>query len=132
VLGEGGAAGFLGRLDSLLPNPAREIAAIRIALRLSDDQVTRLEAAADSMTMKLRAVGDSARAQVERAGASPDPMRLMLSLQPLLQRLRAAQREALEASQRILTPEQWAQVPERIRSPGPALRGPAAARPPGG
>jgi hypothetical protein len=51
----------------------------------------------------------------------------MMSLQPLLQRLRAAQRVALTASEGILTPEQWAQVPERIKTPpggfGPRQQG---------
>lgn len=131
-----GAGNFLERIDSLLPNPAREIAAIRIALRLTDDQVTRLTAVADTMSAAVRAVGDSARAITERAGPSTEPMRLMLSLQPLLQRLRMVQQEALRASEAILTPEQWAQVPDRIKSPGgPFGRGPGQGglgrRPPG-
>jgi hypothetical protein len=130
---EGGAAGILGRIDSLLPNPAKEIIDIRIALRLTEDQVTRLTAVSDSMTGQIKAVGDTARAMNERAGPNPDPMRLMLSLQPLLQRLRAAQREALTASQGILTPEQWAQVPERIKAPpgGFGQRPGQGRRPPG-
>jgi hypothetical protein len=124
---EGGAAGILSRIDSLLPNPAKEIIDIRIALRLTDDQVARLTAVSDSMTLSVKAVGDTARVMNERAGQSPDPLRLMMSLQPLLQRLRAAQRVALTASEGILTPEQWAQVPERIKTPpggfGPRQQG---------
>lgn len=126
----GGAAPaeFLARLDSVLPNPARDIIAIRIALRLADSQVASLTGIADSMAARVRAVGDSARGEVERAGPNADPARLMLSLQPLLRELREAQRSALESAEGVLTPEQWAQVPERIKNAGGLGR--AARRPP--
>ena len=36
---------------------------------------------------------------------------------------RAVSKQALEQAQTILTPEQWAKVPERIKAPGGARRG---------
>ncbi|MGE0551907.1 MAG: carboxypeptidase regulatory-like domain-containing protein [Gemmatimonadales bacterium] len=110
-----GPTDVLSRIDSL--NPARQLIEIRIALRLSDDQVTRLGVVADSMTARVGVLRDSAQAQLARTGGSTDPSRVMASLFPLLGRLRELQREALAESEQILSPEQWAQVPERIRRP---------------
>jgi len=40
-----------------------------------------------------------------------------------LTRGHAVSKQVLEQAQTILTPEQWAKVPERIKTPGGARRG---------
>lgn len=40
------------------------------------------------------------------------------AMRPQLTKGRAASRQVLEEAQKILTPEQWAKVPKRIRAPG--------------
>ncbi len=125
----GGPAAFFSRFESVLPNPAKEVIAIRIALRLEDSQVTRLQAMADSFEQTSRAVADTLRRRIEKAGANPDPGRLMATIRPLLDATRARFASALEAIHRILTETQWAQVPERIRSPRIGPGGPGG--PPG-
>jgi hypothetical protein len=111
-----GPGAFLDRLETLVPNPARQVLEIRLGLRLSDAQVTALDAVADSFAARLVALADSVRQQVERAGANPDPGRLFGMLRPALEAGQEARRDVLAAIERVLTPEQWAQVPQRIKS----------------
>ncbi len=122
--GAGGAAGmatpadFLTRLETAFPDPAAEIVKIRIALNLTDAEVTALQAVSDSFAAKIKALGEKAEAQIQKAGSNPDPQRLMLSIQPVFQELRTAHRDALAACQKALTPEQWNGVPDRVKNAG--------------
>lgn len=90
---------------------------------LADDQVARLGVVADTMTARVGVLRDSAQAELNRTGNSIDPSRVMASRFPLVGRLRELQREALAESEKILTPERWAPVPERIRQPQGFRRG---------
>ncbi len=131
----GGGANFLSRFETLIPNPAKQVLELRLGLRLTDAQVRQLTALADSTTAGNTRLADSARAMIEKAGANPDPARLFDSLRPMLTQGQAKAQDALKAVQSVLTAEQWAQVPERIRAPGPRFGGPgqrpAGGRPPG-
>ena len=115
------------RMASLMPDPAAEIIAIRIALSLSDQQVSRLELISDSLKATTKALAERAQRELGRAGPNPDPGALLSSMRPLLQSIREANGAALAAAQAVLSAEQWQQVPERIKSPrplgGPGQRG---------
>ena len=63
------------RLTSTLPNPAAEVIAIRIALNLTDEQVTRLERTSDSLKLLTKGVADRAQKELAKAGPNPDPGR---------------------------------------------------------
>jgi hypothetical protein len=85
--------------------------------------VAKLTSLRDSTAASYVVVADSIRAIVTRAGPNPDPARLFASMRPELLKGRTTARETLEAAHSILTPAQWAKVPERIRAPGGGRRG---------
>ena len=123
----GGAAGgpdMVTRLTSTLPNPAAEVIAIRIALNLTDEQVTRLERTSDSLKLLTKGVADRAQKELAKAGPNPDPGSMFASMRPVFESVRANSAWALKEVQTILTAEQWQQVPDRIKTPPGQRRGP--------
>lgn len=133
----GGARGNGGfdiasRLDALMPDPARKVADLQIGLRLSDEQVAKLTALSDSFVARRTALGEEISAAVAKARQDPDPSRLFATLRPRLQQAREERKRTLDAVQAVLTPEQWANVPDEIKNPpGPGF-GPGRGRGPGG
>ena len=124
--GEGAAANsddLADRLQRMLPNPAAQILELKDSLALTDTQVVKLTALRDSTAAKYEGIADSIRAAVAKVGANADPARMFAAMRPQLTRGRAMSREVLEEAHAILTPEQWAKVPERIRTPGGGRRG---------
>jgi hypothetical protein len=122
--GGGGAAGnFLERFETLIPNPARQVLELRLGLRLSDEQTRRLTEVGDSTAALNRRLADSTFAEIDRAGQRVDPNRLFGAIRPMLERGQANLVAALKAVEEILTPEQWAQVPERIKNPAQGVQG---------
>ncbi len=146
VLGGGGGGGGRGPggnpgaggnfnprniLDRVLANPVRELVTLRDTLQLTPEQVTRLEGIADSLQVRL----DTARAQADREIArattpatAPRGNRaagqeggqgggIFQAIGPQLQAVRTQSQQALAEAQKVLTPEQWQRVPERIRTP---------------
>ena len=124
--GGGGAAGggggvpsdFAARLAQTLPNPMPAILGYRASLRLTADQVARLQAISDSLDAALRDVSDSLSAESRRAGERADPTALYDRLRPKLAEGRRHIRHALEAAQGVLTAEQWARLPDALKTPG--------------
>jgi hypothetical protein len=103
----------------MTPNPAAQIIEIKIALRLTDDQVAKLQTVADSLTALSKELGAKAAKALEKAGPNPDQGVLFASIRPLFQASRENHAWALKQAQGILTPEQWQQVPEKIKTPQP-------------
>ena len=64
--------------------------------------------------------------EVERRGRNPDRAGLFGMMRPMLEAGRANYQKALTTAQAILTPEQWAMVPERVKK----QRGGQERRPP--
>ena len=58
-----------------------------------------------------------ARNALEKAGANPDPGALFGALRPKLDEGRANAQKAVAEAKGILTAEQWAKLPERIKNP---------------
>jgi len=123
LLGEPGAAGggvppdFAGRLAQILPNPMSAILGYRDSLRLSADQVARLQAISDSLDAATRDMSDSLNAESRPAGGRADPTALYDRLRLKLAEERRLIRHALEAAQRALTPHQWASLPDAVKTP---------------
>ena len=119
--GEGAAANnddLADRLQRVLPNPAAQLLELKDSLALTDSQVVRLTALRDSTAAIYSVVADSIRATVTKAGPNADPARLFATMRPQLTKGRAMSKQVLEQAQTILTPEQWAKVPDRIKAPG--------------
>ena len=124
--GEGAAANsddLADRLQRMLPNPAAQLLELKDSLALTDSQVVRLTALRDSTAATYATVADSIRAAVTKAGPNADPARLFAAMRPQLTKGRAMSRTVLELAHAILTPEQWAKVPERIKTLGGGGRG---------
>jgi len=108
---------FAGRLAQILPNPMSAILGHRDSLRLSADQVARLQAISDSLDAATRDMSDSLNAESRPAGGRADPTALYDRLRLKLAEERRLIRHALEAAQRALTPHQWASLPDAVKTP---------------
>lgn len=113
------------RIQRQFPLPIKMTleAADSLKLNLSDAQLARLRALNDSANQQADTLIGAIAQVLSKAGSNPDPG----SIAPKLQR---TQSEALKIIQRsvtdlksILTAEQWARLPDRIRFP---LQAPAA------
>ncbi len=120
VGGRGGVpADFAAQLAQILPNPMPAILGYRDSLRLTAGQIVRLQAISDSLDAALRDVSDSLSAESRRAGERADPTALYDRLRPKLAEGRRHIRHGLEAAQGVLTPEQWARLPDAVKTPAP-------------
>jgi hypothetical protein len=128
--GPGGAGGFASRFDRVLPNPITQILARKDSIALTDSQVVRLTTLRDSLDAKNTRVSDAVRAEIEKAGANPDPGALFGALRPKLEEGRGNTQKALAEARALLTPEQWARLPDRIRNPGQQGLGPGQSQRP--
>jgi len=125
--GAGGPGNFASRFERILPNPITQILARKDSIALTDSQVVRLTTIRDSLDAKNKLVSDEVKSVIEKAGANPDPGALFGALRPKLDEGRANAQKAVAVAKGILTAEQWAKLPERIKNPGqpgPGARGP--------
>ncbi|AHG92913.1 hypothetical protein J421_5378 (plasmid) [Gemmatirosa kalamazoonensis] len=106
----------LDRLASAMPSVVDSVLARKDSLALTDSQVVKLRALGDSVKQVNGPLADSLSAMLQKAGSNPDPRTLMGTAGPLLQRLRQSSTQATRAVQAILTPEQWALLPESVRN----------------
>ena len=114
---------MISRIVSSASFRISQILELKDSLALTDAQLAKLTALRDSTAATYAVIADSIRAAVAKAGANADPARLFATMRPHLTKGRAIAREVLQQAQSILTPEQWAKVPERIRAPGGSRRG---------
>ena len=131
--GRGGRGGLLGadssgaafaaRFAQILPNPISVMVGLKDTLKLTEPQMSALQNIADSLDAQNAAVRDSLQADVQRAGDRPDPGILFARMRPRLQAGRANIRKALERARALLTPEQWKQLPDALKSPASGGRG---------
>ena len=121
--GQGNADGagtpdFTARFAQILPNPITVMVGMTDTLKLDSAQVTALKAIADSLDSQNAVVRDSLQADVQKAGTRPDPGILFARMRPRLQAGRENIRKALERARAVLTPDQWKQLPDALKSPG--------------
>ena len=105
----------VAELARSLTNPVALILTLRDSLNLAPEQVSRLQAIADSLDAENRAVADSLQLARETAGERPDPALLTAQLEPQLAAGRANIRRALEQARSVLTPEQWGKLPPALK-----------------
>ena len=104
------------RFGQRLRNPAAQILALKDSLLLTAQQDTALSA----VSMVFQAHADSitgvVRAQLKNLGANLD----MTTMGGIMRRqagaVREIARQSIDASQKILTPDQWKGVPDQIRN----------------
>ncbi len=116
----GGAGGFPGAAI-LNQNAASAILQLKDSLALTEVQVAAIQPIADSIATRNAALAREAQETMRNAGANPDMAQIMSRLTGRLDEVRREGEATLTKLEAILTPEQWAKVPARIKNMG---RGP--------
>ncbi|HEY0673160.1 MAG TPA: TonB-dependent receptor [Longimicrobiales bacterium] len=114
----GGRAGgnLVALIDRLLANPIPVLLELKDTLRLTSDQVARVQAISDSLQVRLGKQREELSRRLENA--SPEDQRAAFGeMQSQIEATRRSVIEALAEVQKSLTAEQWQRVPERIRNP---------------
>ena len=115
--GGAGGPGIAGMATALANfNPVMQILNLRDTLKLTAEQVTKLQVVADSLNAKNMESAQAVMKDVESAGANPDMAALNARLRPVLEKVQANQQAALRDARTILTAEQWQRLPPRIRN----------------
>jgi hypothetical protein len=109
------------RMTRLVPNAFLDIIAIddSTRLELTPDQIAKLQSSGDAFKVKADSLIDNvANMLADTTVKSPDPMTVFAKLQPSMVEGRKLAIQAINDSKAILTPAQWAKVPENIKTPG--------------
>jgi len=113
-------------------NPVAQILALRDSLLLTPDQVTRLTAVSDTLAARATAIREAIR-NIAQKQMNSGPQAMFAAIRPKIAEGRAALTTALSDAKAILTPVQWARVPDEVKHPrilgAAGRRGPG--RPPG-
>lgn len=113
----GGAGGPGGMMGAAMLNPVARILELRDSLALGTEQVTQLEAVSRSLEERQAALQEQIREQMMRAVQGGNPGGAMQAIQPRLEEARQQMMDALGEAEAVLTPEQWAGVPEEVKQP---------------
>lgn len=111
-------------------NPVAQIIQLKDSLSLTADQIAKLQPLADSVGARNTALSEEMQKLLREAGANPDMGALVGKLQPKLNEVRESTDAILKEVQQVLSAEQWAKLPPRIRNG--AAAGPGARRGRGG
>jgi hypothetical protein len=118
------------------PNVFRQILqqADTLKLALTPDQKIRLTAMQDSLYLLVDTLAVRAEAKMKSIGNNAEPGALQLQLRPILAEAQQLGATTIHQAQIILTSEQWAKLPDRIKNPpqifGPGGRGGRGGPPP--
>jgi hypothetical protein len=108
-------------------NPVSAVIQLKDSLALTPEQLGRLQLVSDSVVARNTALGAELRKIVQDAGANPDMGALFARIRPVTERVQKSNADAMREVEKVLTSEQWAKVPERIKR-GQGM-GPGQARP---
>jgi len=113
-------------------NPIAQVIQLKDSLGLSEAQVAQLQPLADSVTARNTALGAEIQKAMREAGANPDMGAVMRTMQPKLEQMRRENDAWMKRVESVLTAEQWAKVPDRVKNAGRGQRqGAQQRRPPG-
>jgi hypothetical protein len=117
--GRGGGRNFDIRtiVNRIAPNPVTAIIQMKDTLQLTADQITKLQAVADSLTAKNDTLISVVEEQLAKGQGGADLAAVFPNIQPKLQQARNNYLAAIKSAQAILTPVQWSRLPEEIRNP---------------
>ena len=131
--GRATAADFRERLARAIPNPFRKILELNDSLKLdlTVDQKSKLSLMGDSLQVKADTlIGALAQTLGSNEARNADPLQLGMRMRGRIQEGRALAQKAIKDAEGILTPDQWAKVPNDIKQPfqrpegGPGRNGP--------
>lgn len=112
--GPGGPGGFGG----MNFNAASTVIQLKDSLGLTAEQVAKLQPIADSIAKRNTALTAEFQKTMRDAGANPDMGAVMGKMQPRLQALQKENEATAKEIEAVLTPEQWAKVPPRVKNGG--------------
>jgi hypothetical protein len=128
--GQNAAAGdsmsaFNGQVRRYSPNIFRQILQQNdtLHLGLTPVQTSLLTTMADSLVKQTDTLAQHLRKKLLSVGNNPDPAAVQLQMRPILVEAQELGAKSIKEAQTILTKEQWAKLPERVRNP-PAVFGP--------
>jgi hypothetical protein len=106
-------------VNRVAPNPVAGILALNDSLKLAltDDQMTRLKAVADSLSARNDSLIADVEQQLAKGQGGADLAAVFPNIQPRLQQARNNYLAAVKSAQSILTTEQWNKLPDDIRNP---------------
>ena len=120
----GGRPGAGGRnfdlraiVNRVAPNPVATMIEMKDTLKLAADQITRLQAIADSLSAKNDSLITAVEAEIAKGQGGADLASVFPNVQPKLQVARNNYLAAVKSAQSVLTPEQWQMLPEEVRNP---------------
>jgi len=112
------AMDFRAIVRRLAPDPMTPLIDMKDILKLTPAQIAQIKAISDSLNAKtesvIKRVEDEMKQQEKSGG---DLQTLFPKLQPILQEGRNNYVQATQALEKVLTPEQWAEVPESVKNP---------------
>jgi hypothetical protein len=114
--GRGGQFNAVGLLDRQLVNPIPVILGMKETLKLTPEQVTQIEAISspiDALMLKTRADLGKKFDNVQ----GPQMGQIFQEVQPQIDAARKQAQAALKAVQKVMTSEQWKQLPDRVKDP---------------
>ncbi|TVP77017.1 MAG: hypothetical protein EA352_04530 [Gemmatimonadales bacterium] len=138
--GAGGAAGMaggggfnaLGTLDRMLANPIPVVLEFRDRVGMSDEQIQQIEVISGELDRELIRRREQLGRRFDGV-EGPRALQLFREVQPEIRAGREDMDAAMERVRRVLTPEQWRQLPEALRQPMADAEGtPGGGRGPGG
>jgi hypothetical protein len=110
-------------VDRLVPQPIDAILLLADTLKLTDDQVARLRVVNDSLKARNTPIRAELSTEItaaftaqQQGAAQADPQAVFRRVGPRVNEGRQNVQKALDEAQRILTPEQWRQVPAALRN----------------
>ncbi|HEV2017012.1 MAG TPA: carboxypeptidase regulatory-like domain-containing protein [Gemmatimonadaceae bacterium] len=109
------------RMTRLVPNAFLDIIAINDSakIELTPDQIAKLQSSGDAFKVKADSLVDKvANMLADTTVKNPDPMTVFAKLQPSMVEGRKLATQAINEAKAVLTPAQWAKVPESIKTPG--------------
>jgi hypothetical protein len=130
---------FTGQVRRYAPNIFRQILQQKdtLHLDLTSGQVSLLTQLADSLIKQIDTLAVHLQRKLLSIGNNADPQSIQVQMRPILVDAQELGAKSIKEAQSILTKEQWAKLPERIRSPqavfGPGIGvgGGRGGRPPG-
>jgi hypothetical protein len=104
-------------VERIAPNPVAAIIGMKDTLQLTADQITKLQAVADSLSAQNDTLIKTVEDQLAKGQGGADLAAVFPNIQPKLQQARNNYLAAIKSAQAILTPVQWSKLPEDIRNP---------------
>jgi hypothetical protein len=104
-------------LDRMLANPLPVLLELKDTIRMTPEQVAQIEKLSTDLQISLAKRREDLGKRFDNVQPGAEQGRIFADLQPDIERARNEITAALRAAERLLTAEQWRQVPEQIRNP---------------